>query len=148
MESLDADMLRDNNASISGEISAYLRETAKWGMFLAIMGYVGIGLMVLMSIGVMIGGAVQSAALGGLGISMGALGLVYLVIAVLYFFPVYYLHQFSAKMKQGLASHDSVSITSGFENLKSLFKFMGILCIVVLSIYAVIIIGAIIASTM
>jgi len=146
MESLDADMLRDNNASLTGEIRAYLTETAKWGMFLAVMGYIGIGLMVLVGIGVMVGAASQS--IEGLAGNMGPFGLIYIALAVLYFFPVYYLHQFAVKMKQGLTSQDSMSITSGFENLKSLFKFMGIFCIVILSIYAVIIIVALLTSSL
>lgn len=132
MESLDS-MLRDNE-SFTDESRSYLAEAAKWGTFLAIMGYIGLGLMVLMGVGIMAGGAAQS--FGGLDVDMGAFGLIYIAIAGLYFFPVYYLHQFSLKIKQA-------SYTTGFQNLKSLFKFMGILCIVMLSIYAVVIVGAI-----
>lgn len=137
MESLDSDLLRDDT-SFSGEIKGYLTEAAKWGTFLAIVGYIGIGLIVLIAVGIIAGGAAQS--FGGLvPVNMGAFGLIYIVMAGLYFFPVYYLHQFSLKIKQG-------SYAVGFQNLKSLFKFMGIFCIVILSIYAVIIVGAIAAA--
>jgi hypothetical protein len=40
-------------------------------------------------------------------------------------------------MKQGLQTNDQQTVTSGFGNLKSLFKFMGIFTIVILSMYAV-----------
>jgi hypothetical protein len=82
--------------------------------------------------------------MGGLGI--GAFGFIYVVIAAFYFFPVYYLHQFSIRIRRGLASQGLEDVTAGFQNLKSLFKFMGILTIVILSIYALIIVIAIIAG--
>jgi hypothetical protein len=148
MESLDSNMAMDNNTSfITAEIRSYLEESAKWGKFLAIMGYIGIGLMLLLAIGIMAMGS-ASEFVPGMGMNMGAFGLIYVVIAAFYFFPVYYLHQFSVKIKQGLASQDPQSITAGFENLKSLFKFMGILTIVILSIYALIFLFAIVAGAM
>jgi hypothetical protein len=39
-------------------------------------------------------------------------------------------------MKQAVESQDEGLYTTGFENLKSLFKFMGIFTIVMLSLYA------------
>src|SRR6202008_2564349 len=99
-----------------------------------ILGYVGIGLMLLIAISVMVMGS--TASLPGMGgMNMGALGMIYIVIAGFYFFPVHYLFQFSVKIKQGLNSQDQQDVTTGFENLKSLFKFMGIFMIVILSIY-------------
>jgi hypothetical protein len=145
MESLDSDMVRENTPFITGEVRSYLAESAKWGKFLAIMGYIGIGLMLLLAVGVMAMGS-ASQLVPGMGMNMGAFGLVYVVIAAFYFFPVYYLHQFSLKIKHGLTSQDPQSITTGFQNLKSLFKFMGIFTIAILSIYALVIVIAIVAG--
>jgi hypothetical protein len=137
MEGLDSNMVRENTSFINREVENYLAESAKWGKFLAIMGYIGIGLIVLVAIGVMAIGS-ASPLFPGMGMNMGAVGLIYIVIAAFYFFPVYYLHQFSLKIKQGLNSQDPQSITTGFQNLKSLFKFMGIFTIVIISIYVLI----------
>jgi hypothetical protein len=145
MESLDSNMVRENTSFITEEIKSYLMESAKWGKFLAIMGYIGIGLMLLLGVGVMAMGS-AAALIPGMGVNMGAFGLIYVAIAAFYFFPVYYLHQFSARMKQGLISQDAQSVTTGFQNLKSLFKFMGIFTIVILSIYVLAIAIAIIAG--
>lgn len=145
MESLDSNMVRENTSFITGEVKSYLLETAKWGKFLAITGYVGIGLILLMAIGVMAMGSV-SELVPGMGMNMGAFGLVYVVIAAFYFFPVYYLHQFSLKIREGLTSQDAESVTLAFQNLKSLFKFMGIFTIVILSIYALLLIGGVLAA--
>jgi hypothetical protein len=142
MESLDSDIVRENASFISDEIKSYLIETAKWGKFLAIMGYIGIGFILLIAIGVM-GMGSASQFFPGVGANIGALGLIYVAIAALYFFPVYYLHQFSLKIRQGLRSQSPQNIAVGFQNLKSLFKFMGIFTIVILSIYALIIVIAV-----
>jgi hypothetical protein len=147
MDTLDSNITRENTLFSSNEIASYLLETARWGKFLAIMGYIGIGLILLIAIFVMaIGSASQLFPGMALGMGMGAFGMIYIVIAALYFFPVYYLHQFSIKIKQGLTSQDPQNITTGFQNLKSLFKFMGIFVIVILSIYAVIFAVAIVAG--
>jgi hypothetical protein len=148
MESLDANITRENPSFNTAEISSYLMETAKWAKFLAIMGYIGIGLIVILGIVVVVMGSVASELFpGGIGgMSMAPFGLIYVALGAFYFFPVYYLHQFSMKIKQGLTSQDSHSMATGFQNLKSLFKFMGIFTIVILSIYAMVFLIAIVAG--
>jgi hypothetical protein len=74
---------------------------------------------------------------------MGAFGIVYILIAVLYYFPVSYLQKFSDQAKQAVTMNDQGMLNSGFANLKSLFKFMGIFTIVVISLYALILVIAI-----
>src|SRR5687768_14601920 len=103
MESLDSNLTRENTFFSTNEIKSYLIETAKWGKFLAILGYIGIGLILLIAIGVMVMGS-ASKLFPGIGMPMGAFGLIYIAIAAFYFFPVYYLHQFSVKIKQGVTS--------------------------------------------
>lgn len=130
--------------TVNGEIKNYLLETSKWGKFLAIVGYVGMGFLVLLGLGVIVGFSIQGS-LANVGFPAGLIGIVYILLAVIYYFPVNYLYRFSVQMKQGLSLNNELSATSGFENLKSLFKFMGIFTIVVLSIY---VIGLIIAIPM
>jgi hypothetical protein len=122
---------------INEEIKSYLLETAKWGKFMAIVGYVGMGLMVLLAIVTMVGLSSISS-IAGTGFPLGMMGFVYIVFAVLYYFPVTFLYRFSVQMKEGINSGEESSVISGFQNLKSLFKFMGIMLIVILSIYALV----------
>lgn len=145
MESLDRNIAGENTSFVSDEVKNYLIETAKWGKFLAIIGYIGIGLLLLVAAVVMVMGS-TSKLFPGMGMNMGALGLIYVAITGLYFFPVYYLHQFSVKIRQGLTTQDHQSIATGFQNMKSLFKFMGISTIVILSIYALIFVIAMVAG--
>jgi hypothetical protein len=68
---------------------------------------------------------------------------VYLALAGVYWFPVTYLYRFSAQMKQAVKSRDESLYTSGFANLKSLFKFFGIFTIVMLALYGLILVIAV-----
>ncbi|MBV5315778.1 MAG: hypothetical protein JZU47_20940 [Prolixibacteraceae bacterium] len=117
------------------KINEYLFEAAKWGKFLAIVGYVMMGLLVVLAFVMMFGVSLLSKAAGS-GFPMMMIGMVYLVLAGVYFIPVTYLYKFSVQMKQAVESQDEGLYTSSFENLKSLFKFMGIFTIVMLSLYA------------
>jgi hypothetical protein len=139
MENIENIQPTGSEITVNGDINNYLLETAKWCKFLAIVGYIGMGLLVLLGLGFMVGLSVFSS-ISHLGFPIGLFGLIYIFIAVLYFFPISYMYKFSTNITQGLKSNNQQSVNYGFKNLKSLFKFMGILTIVVLSIYALIII--------
>jgi hypothetical protein len=139
MENFDNSVQPESPFMGSSEIKGYLLETAKWGKFLAIVGYIGTGLLVLLAFFMMFGLSSLSQFVE-VSFPMGMLGFVYIIFAVLYFIPVNYLFQYSVKMKQGLIANDLQNITTGFRNLKSLFKFFGIFTIVILSLYVLILI--------
>jgi hypothetical protein len=67
--------------------------------------------------------------------------LIYIVVALIYIFPIYYLYQFSSKMKEALISKDDAVLVTAFEMLKSHYKFIGVFTIIMLSVY---VLGAII----
>lgn len=135
MESFETTQKSELQTVLSDEVKAFLLETTKWGSFLAIMGYIGMGFLCLAGVGVtimftFIGSSVD------MGFPFQIMGIIYIIMAVVYYFPVTFLHRFSKNLKQGLLAGTNDLVTLGFENLKSLFRFMGILTIVVLSIYA------------
>jgi hypothetical protein len=142
MENSETPQTTESLITVNSDIKNYLLETAKWCKFLAIVGYVGMGLLVLLGIFFMVGLSIFSS-ISQLGFPMGIFGFIYIIIALIYYFPISYMHKFSIKLSSGLKSGDQQSVNSGFENLKSLFKFMGILTIVVLSMYALILIVAV-----
>lgn len=61
--------------------------------------------------------------------------IVYLVMIVVYFFPIYYLYQFSAKMKKALDQKDTITFAEATGFLKNHFQFVGICAIIVVSLY-------------
>lgn len=137
---------RPLNIQLNPNARDFLRNTAKWGRFLAITGFVFFGMMILggvMSLWtIWRGNAITAAALGNSLMSGGVFSIFYLVMTLLYFFPLLYLHRFSTKMIVGLNQNDEVTVTNAFQNLKSLFKLLGILTIVMLAVYAFMVIAA------
>ena len=118
-----------------------LRESAKWCMFLAVVGFIFIGLMVIIGAFMSIAmSAMPSDPYGGMGASpfmaiKGYLGAFYIVLALLYFFPVYYLFNYAKGTKQALESGNSDVMANALVNLKSHHKFLGIFTIVMIAIY-------------
>lgn len=121
----------------------YLSETARWARFLSIVGFVVCGLMVVFSVffgSIMstiskIGSGSDSFSGSAMVMSNYAFSVVYIIIALLYFFPCLYLFNFSTKMQRALRNNDQTNLNAAFGNLKGCFKFVGILTIVVLSFY-------------
>ena len=119
---------------ISQNGMTFLKETSKWALFLAIMGYIGIGFMVLLALMVFgisaVGAFTEFGILGG-----GGLALIYLVMAGLYFIPVHYLYKFSEAMKKAVNSGEDKALENGLKYLKKHYKFIGIMMIVIMSLY-------------
>ena len=70
----------------------------------------------------------------------------YILFAVLYFFPCLYLLRFSNKMKLALVADDQEMLTDSFRNLKALFRYVGILTLIILAFYALAIVFSLIAA--
>jgi flagellar biosynthesis protein FlhB len=127
----------------------YLNETARWARFLSIVGFVSCGLMVIMGV---FFGSVMSGLMSNMGsesvamLSGGFFSIFYVLLALLVFFPSFYLFSFSSKMRKAYQNNDQQILTDSLKNLKSFFKFYGIFTIIILSFYALVIIAAIIGS--
>lgn len=119
----------------------FLKETAKWAYFLSILGFIGIGLMVILAI---FAGTIFSAmgavpGMGAMGGSFGTMiGIFYFLIAALYFFPVFYLNKFATNAKKAFRENDTEALTKSLGYLKSHYKFIGILMLSILVLYALI----------
>ncbi|MFC3158235.1 hypothetical protein SAMN05443633_110111 [Chryseobacterium arachidis] len=132
---------------IDSAAKSFLGEAAKWTTFLAILGYIGIGFMVIAALFMMTLGASMSSYNSMMPMGGGAIfSVFYLVLAGLYFIPINYLYKFSSNMKEALRSNNQTSLTKSFEYLKSHYKFIGILTIIVFSIYILAIFGVMIAG--
>lgn len=131
--------------SLTEQAKQFLSEAGKWGRFISIVGFVGIGLLVVVGIfsGIIFGN------LPGMEEIPGALfSVLYIVLAALYFFPVLYLFRFSTKIRDALNSHDESAMQYAFENLKSHYKFIGILMIIMIVLYALGFVGGLLFGAM
>jgi hypothetical protein len=129
--------MSEGSMSITPEIKSFLSETAKWAKFLAIIGFVGIGFMVLFGLFF----STFMASMSGLGGAEAGMGIImsifYLAFAALYFFPTLWLFKFATKMKTALANDNQSFLRESFQNLKKCYQFIGILMAIVLGLYAV-----------
>ena len=138
-------MEQDQNTTLFGlgidNISrSHLSEAAKWARFLAICGFIFIGLMVVY-------GVVVSFVIVNMASTMSqfdttaseknlknlmGIGMIifYIICAVIAFFPYYFLLRFANKMKAALISNDQDALNGSFQNLKILYRYMGILMII------------------
>ena len=130
-ESMNATSLKLTENSL-----VFMRETVKWAKFLAICSFVGLGLMVLVGV-VFLFLSVSAPGPAEMKISTSAVGIFYILIALLYFFPAIYLYRFAIASAEAINTLNDDTLEEGLENLKSLFRFTGILMIIVLSLYAV-----------
>ena len=142
-------MEQDQNTSLFGlgidNISkSHLSEAARWAKFLAICGFIMLGLMVIYGIVVSIVFANMLGTMdqydrtyrsndmkSTLGIGMAVF---YIICAVIAFFPYYFLLRFANKMKVALYSNDQATLNDSFMNLKILYRYMAILTIISLAL--------------
>jgi hypothetical protein len=140
------------NLNLDSTILNYLSETARWGKFLAIVGFIMCGILFLL--GLILPAYFnkmssyspyrQQNVFGSMGV--GFIFFIYIIIAIIYFFPCLYLLRFSNSTKAALASNDQFKLTDSFRNLKTLFKYVGVVTIVILSIYALMIVFGVISA--
>ncbi|MBV4357019.1 hypothetical protein [Pinibacter aurantiacus] len=136
MENTETSLL-DVSLTIDTQSDRYLRETAKWNKFLAILCFIFGGLIIL-------GGLYSafSASFTGRNSSMAyALGggvVVFLyisILATLTILPNIYRFRFASQVLQALDTNDQVLLTSSFGNLKTFFRFYSIIIIVLIAFY-------------
>lgn len=129
---------------VNTEIKNYLFETAKWGRFLGIIGFIMVGLMALAGLvmGFFMNSNQTATPVTGMPAQMGGVffAVLYLAMAGLYYFPSMYVYQFSTKAKSALKGNNETELTLAFSSLKSFFKFWGILMIVLLLFYGLMLI--------
>ena len=130
----------------------YLSEAARWCRFLAIIGFIYCGLMVICGIFFGTIMAMMIPAMGGTetmaysAMGSGFVGIFIILFSLILFFPAYYLFSFSSKMRRAIHNNDQPVLAESLKNLKSFFKFYGILIIILLSVYILIFAAAIIGA--
>ncbi|MDR1238702.1 MAG: hypothetical protein LBK27_01180 [Treponema sp.] len=135
----------------------YLKEASPWLRFMGIVGFVICGSLTLGGLVSLISAPVMSSFWDDvetlseytdvLGTAFGAaMGLYFIGIAALYFFPSLFQYRFGSRIRSYLQSGAEQELETAFKNNKSLWKFNGIVLIVSLAIIPVIAIGSIIVA--
>ena len=123
---LEEDSLRD------------LDKTRKWAMFIAILGFIGLGLMLIIGIGTAIFLSVFKSETIPDAASWGFLpGAIMIVFCVIYFFPILYLYRFSKHTGIAVSTIDKSQMQQAIRYLRKFYVYMGILLIIMLVVYFV-----------
>ncbi len=130
-----------SNDLLINEISqSNLNTAAKWGKFLAIVGFIFTGFT-------LIGGIYLASGKSSLSIyaynpdAARYTGIVYIICGVIMIFPCLFLSKFSNKIQEAFRSTSQETLDVAFSNLKAMFKFYGICTIVMLVIFALAFLG-------
>jgi hypothetical protein len=134
--------LDNNKIEIERETLSHLDTTRKWAMFLAIIGFIFLGLIII--IGLIAGTFLTAFNSGekGLGIPESLMFIPVLLLIVIYFFPVLFLFRFSKHTSHAIQNFDKLELHKALKNLKYYFAYLGVLIIIVFSIYIVVLIIA------
>lgn len=120
-----------------------LDTTRKWSMFIAILGFIAIGIMLLIGLiaGVFLSVTKTQEINLGAGESILIFGLL-LLFGVIYFFPIMYLYRFSKHAGNAVRALDKEQMQKAFRYLRKYYVFIGITIIIVLVIYVIALIAS------
>jgi hypothetical protein len=111
-----------------------LKEASPWLRFIGILSFISCGFMTLGGVvATIVLLAVSSLAEEIGGSYMALLGLLYVVLGVVMFFPARFIYFFGAKIRSYQLNNSQEDLELALKNNKSLWKFFGICCIISLA---------------
>ena len=127
---------------------SYLLTATRWSKFLAILGFIYAGFILIMSffIGTLFSLAAANSPIGLGGIPGIFLSFVYIIIAAVVFLCAYYMYNFATKTQRGIKTREEYNVEAGMKSLKNYYLITGILAIVGLSVAVLFIFVGIIAG--
>lgn len=130
---------------LDSESRRLLMKAATWAKFLARVGFTFLGLFI---VGMLAATIVITAANSYMEHTANTYGyvpgtiswlhlFVCLVVALIYFFPLYYLYRFSVRIKHAIPENNQAALVDAFRFLNRHYAFIGILTLVMLFLLAV-----------
>jgi uncharacterized membrane protein YjgN (DUF898 family) len=140
MEAINDTLAGDSNVEIphlTSESIAYLLKAAKWGKFLAILGFILAALMIIAAIAMsLVLNFVQDELVPlNMPFSTKLISIFYIIFAGVYLIPVLFLNSFSNNALKAINLSSTEKLTASLKNLKNLFVFVGVSTIVILALY-------------
>ncbi len=138
--------------AVSPGTIAALAGTKPWVRFMSVMMWIGVGFMVLAGImmaTVMNGIMAATQPNNPFGKSFGLLmGLLYIVMSFLYIYPALKLGNFASRIKDLMNSRSVSDLDAALNQQRQFWKFLGVMMIVLFSLYILIAIGAGVVAAM
>ncbi len=138
----------NSTPQLTPESTDYLLKAAKWGKFLAILGFIITGLLILAGIimGFVMNSVKDEMNPAGMAFPPVLFSIFYVLIAAIYIIPVIFLNSFSNNAIKAVNDSNTESMTISMRNLKNLFVFVGVSTIVMLILYTIALISIGIAA--
>jgi len=129
----------DPTGAITPAVMESLSGTRPWVIFLAILGFILAGLMVLGGLGIMVA--------GGLSDQLpGALGLVYIFLALFYLFPSLFLIRYGSAIGTLTSGGGVPALEQALAHQRSFWRLVGIMTALLMGLYALIIVIVVVVS--
>ena len=113
-----------------------LRKTKPWVRFLSVVMYICNALLVIAGVFSIIGaGRTENPP-----ILIGA-GIGYILFAILYFFPAYFVWGYANRIQEFAAQPTERGLVAALSSQKKIWKFVGIVTLIVLCIYGVLLVA-------
>jgi amino acid transporter len=136
---INQETLPEDNSGIALNVYAIhdLKKAAKWCYFLAIVGFIGSGIIAICALFIgtifaaLLGSTPYGAAMAGMGTGITVF---YLILAAISFILNLFLYQFATRTQKALNANDSDLLAGGIHRLQSYFKMIGIMVIIELSL--------------
>jgi hypothetical protein len=123
----------------------HLRRAKPWVRFISVMTFIGAAFMMLGGLFItLMGSSIPGFSEAGIPYVGGALGIVYLLLALLYLFPGLFLWRYANAIDSLLRNQQSVALEEAMKHQTSFWRFVGIMMAVILVIYLLIFLGAIV----
>lgn len=129
-------MMNSQGGSITNLTLELITRTTGWMKFLAVMGFIGSGFLVLGSF------AVMSQPYTGPYLFLG-----YLIVGVIGFFPALYLLQYANLLSDFVQNRDAGALEMAFEKQRSMYVFIGIITIIYIALIIILFLIGIAAAT-
>jgi len=133
MEIFDNLEQKTGTLEVTEDSKKYLKTAATWSKFIAIVQFVAMGFLIFAALIMFIAGSFMES-YANMPFSLSIIGWCYLVIGIVVFFPTRYLYLFAKKAAKAVATHDTLEMEDAFKNMKSYWKFTGIMMVVALGL--------------
>ena len=123
MDILDTDTTdsKEGKKYLSPQLKTSVEEISKWAKFLGVIGFISLGLIIM----------------AGFNKGSDANKTWSLIFAVIFFFPVLYMFNFGRKGLAGIKGNSKNDVEDAFENLRSFFRFFGVISAILVGIFGI-----------
>ena len=121
---------------VSNQAKVTLKSITKWVKFLTILGMIGcVFIFVIGIVAILFGGLIGSRFGGSGAVISATTGLLYIVIGIIYVYPLIKLLNYANKMKAAIISDNQANYEIALTNFNSAVIFWGVLAITGLVIW-------------